>query len=130
MGGDQAITRIVAGLGFRRDCPGADIAAIVRDAGARAGRAVDALAVPDFKADELGVRDAARTLALPVIRVTRDALRGEQGRCPTRSEVAWQATGFASVAEAAALAAAGGNGKLILPRIAGERATCALAEGA
>ena len=121
---------VFAGLGFRRGCPGADILAVVRDAGSRAGRAVDALAVPDFKADEAGIQDAALALALPVVRVPREALRGQQGRCLTRSEVARQATGLASVAEAAALAAAGAAGSLILPRITGARATCALAEGA
>jgi cobalt-precorrin 5A hydrolase len=60
--------------------------------------------------------------------VTRAALRGAQGRCLTRSDIAREATGFASVAEACALAAAGDAGRLILPRIANARATCALAE--
>jgi cobalt-precorrin 5A hydrolase len=127
MGGHEAMT-IIAGLGFRRDCAAADIVAVVRDAGARAGRPVDALAVPDFKADEAGIQQAVTTLGLPLHRIPRDALRGEQGRCLTRSHTARQATGLASVAEAAALAAAGRNGKLILPRIASATATCALAE--
>ncbi len=122
------MSRVIAGLGFRRDCPGADLVGVVGDASARAGRAVDALAVPDFRADEPGVRDAAHALALPMIRVSRDALAGAQGRCLTRSEVARRASGFASVAEACALAAAGAGGRLLLPRIAGPRATCALAE--
>jgi len=122
------MSRVIAGLGFRRDCAAPDIIAVVRDAGARAGRAVDALAVPDFKADEPGVQAAASALALPLLRVSRAALRGEQGRCLTRSETVRQATGFASVAEAAALAAAGDGATLLLPRIASATAACALAE--
>jgi cobalt-precorrin 5A hydrolase len=129
MVGDKTMSRVIAGLGFRRDCPCADILSVIRDAGAQSGRDVDALAVPDFKADEAGVQAAALALALPLIRVTRAALRGEQGRCLTRSTAAARATGFASVAEAAALAAAGAGGTLLLPRVASATATCALAEG-
>ena len=122
------MSRVIAGLGFRRDCPGDDLLAVLRDARVRVGRDLDALAVPAFKADEPGVQEAARALALPLIPVTRAALRGAQGRCLTRSDIAREATGFASVAEACALAAAGDAGRLILPRIANARATCALAE--
>ena len=122
------MSRVIAGLGCRRDCPAADILLVVRDASALAQRAVDALAVPAFKADEPGVVEAARALALPLIPVDRLALQGAQGRCLTRSDVAQHATGFASVAEGCALAAAGDGARLLLPRIAGPRATCALAE--
>ena len=124
------MSRVIAGLGFRRDSPAEFFVAVIRDAGAQSGRRVDALAVPEFKADEAGVQAAARTLALPLIRVARAALKGAQGRCQTRSDAARAATGFASVAEAAALAAAGADSRLLLPRIANARATCALAEEA
>jgi cobalt-precorrin 5A hydrolase len=46
-----------------------------------------------------------------------------QSRCPTASLTAASATGFASVAEAAAIGAAGA---LLLPRIASSQATCAI----
>jgi cobalt-precorrin 5A hydrolase len=124
------MSRVIAGVGFRRDIAAEDIVAVVRDAGLRAGRRIDALAAPDFKADAEGLQHAARALALPLLRVSRDALMGEQGRCLTRSESARRATGFASVAEAAALAAAGAGGRLLLARVTGARATCALAESA
>jgi cobalt-precorrin 5A hydrolase len=129
MGGAQAMSRVIAGLGFRRDVGADAILAVLREAGARCGRSIDALAVPDFKADEPGMLDAAGRLGLPVIRVGRAALRGEQGRCLTRSDAALAATGLASVAEAAALAAAGADCRLLLARISLPRATCALAEG-
>lgn len=58
------------------------------------------------------------------------ALAGVEVRCLTRSELASRVVGFGAVAEGSALAAAGAGGRLILPRIASARATCALAEEA
>jgi cobalamin biosynthesis protein CbiG len=121
------MSRVIAGIGFRRDCAAEDLLAVIAAAAARAGRAVDALAVPDFKAED-AAREAARRLAVPLILVPRTALQGVQGRCLTRSAAAARATGFGSVAEGCALAAAGESGRLVLARITGERATCALAE--
>jgi cobalt-precorrin 5A hydrolase len=125
MGGDE--TLIFVGLGFRRDVGAGDLLAAIRDARARAGCTVDAIAVPDFKADA-ACAQAADSLGVPLVRVGREALKGEQGRCLTRSDAAEKATGFACVAEAAALAAAGPGGRLLLARIATGSATCALAE--
>ena len=116
---------IVAGLGCRKDCPAAEIVAVVRAAEAAAGRRAGGLAAPAFKREEAGLREAAGLLALPLAFVEQQALSDVQDRCVTLSDVAQHATGFASVAEAAALAASGGP--LLLPRIAGKRATCALA---
>lgn len=116
---------IVAGLGFRRDCPAHEIVALVREAEAQAGCRVGGLAAPAFKRDETGIRDAAALLALPLAFVSNHALSDAQGRCVTRSAAVMRASGLASVAEAAALAASGGP--LLLPRIAGPRATCAVA---
>jgi cobalt-precorrin 5A hydrolase len=53
------------------------------------------------------------------------AMAAVQAHCPTRSPRALAETGFASVAEAAALASSGGT--LLLARIAHAQATCALA---
>jgi cobalamin biosynthesis protein CbiG len=116
---------VVAGIGCRRACPAEDIVALVRAAEARAACRVDALAAPDFKQDEAGLHAAARLLGIGLIFVTAPALAAVQPLCPTFSEAALHHTGTASVAEGAALAASGGT--LLLPRIAGARATCALA---
>jgi cobalt-precorrin 5A hydrolase len=94
------------------------------------GRAVHALAAPEFKQNETGLHDAARMLGVPLILVGTADLAAAQPRCVTRSERAERATGASSVAEGSALAAAGAGSQLILPRIAGARATCALAEAA
>ena len=125
MVGNEAM--IVAGLGCRRDCPADDIVVLVRRAIESAGCTVAALAAPDFRGDEPGVQVAAVSLGLPLTLVDRDGLAAAQSRCVTRSMRAEHATGFASVAEAAALCAAGPDSVLLLPRIAGARATCALA---
>jgi cobalamin biosynthesis protein CbiG len=113
---------IVAGIGCRHGCPAADIVALVRQVGG-----ADALAAPSWKRDEPGLQEAARTLGLPLRFVDGAALAAVQSRCPTRSAAVERATGFASVAEAAALA---GGGVLRQPRIGSGWATVALVERA
>jgi len=124
---------IVAGIGCRKGCGADEIVTLIRAAVERAGIAncrFTALAAPAFKADEAGPREAAERLGLPLLRIGEQALKAAEPRCPTHSEAALEATGFASVAEAAALAAAGADARLVLPRIASGAATCALAERA
>jgi cobalt-precorrin 5A hydrolase len=118
---------IVAGVGLRRDCAAEHIVAVVRRAAVLAGREPAVLAAPVFKGHEAGLLQAARDLGLPLILVERDALEAAQSDCVTRSAVALGAVGVASVAEGAALSAAGPGGVLLLPRIAHLGATCALA---
>ncbi len=117
----------MAGIGCRKGVQAAVIVALVREA-AR-GRSLDGLAVPAFRDDEPGVADAATLLGLPILWIAHAALKGEQGRCLTRSARAEAEVGLACVAEAAALAAVGAEGHLVAPRIAGGGATCAVAEG-
>ncbi len=121
------MTRVIAGIGCRRHADAHSIVAAVRHACAQAGRPADALAAPSFKRDR-GLHEAARLLGLPLILVGTDALRAEQPRCVTPSARAEQATGFASICEASALAAAGAGGRLLLARVVLGAATCALAE--
>ena len=119
---------IVAGIGCRTEVTAEAILALLRSAAETAQP--DALAVPGFRRDEPGVADAARRLNLPILWVERDALKGEQGRCLTRSARAEAEVGLSCIAEAAALAGAGAGSRLVLPRIAGGGVTCALAESA
>jgi cobalt-precorrin 5A hydrolase len=128
--GEAMSGRIIAGMGCRRDCPAEAIISLLRRACGEAGRTATALAVPAFKEDEVGLREAARQLGLTLILVEPALLAAAQQRCITRSVHAARTTGIASVAEGSALAAAGAGGRLILPRIAGGGATCALAETA
>ena len=120
--------QVIAGIGCRRDCPAETIVALLDRACAEAGCRATTLAAPAFKADEPGLRFAARQLGLTLVLIEAEALAAAQARCVTRSSRAFLATAFGSVAEGSALAAAGAGGRLILPRILGGGATCALAE--
>lgn len=123
---------IVVGIGCRRDSPAARIAGAVGDALAKAGLPldrVDALATPEFKANEAGIVEAAADFGLPLRLVGRSRLDAVQSLCSTRSRAAEDATGLGAVSEAAALAAAGNDAYLILPRIVRDGVTCAVARG-
>jgi cobalt-precorrin 5A hydrolase len=115
--GVQAV--IVAGIGCRRECPAAEIVALVQRAGG-----ADILAAPAWKRDEPGLLEAARVLHCPLRFVADADLAAVQALCPTRSPTVARVTGHASVAEAAALA---GGGVLVRPRVASAWATCAIA---
>ncbi|MGI4745685.1 MAG: cobalamin biosynthesis protein [Janthinobacterium lividum] len=118
---------IVAGIGLRPGCGGDEIARLVEQAAERAGCRPDRLAIPQFREAEAGPVVAAATLSLDLIVIGESALADAQPRCRTRSARAEAATGIASVAEGCALAAAGPDALLLLPRIASANATCAIA---
>ena len=120
---------IIAGLGFRSICAAEDIAALVRRVAAATGVEVSRLAAPAFKAEAPALRRAAEILGLEVVLARETALAAVQHLCLTRSQAAQTATGFASVAEACALAAAGPGARLLGPRTSNGVATCALARG-
>ncbi|MFD2180660.1 cobalamin biosynthesis protein [Rhodoplanes azumiensis] len=130
MAGEEAVT--VAGVGFRKGTSAADIVQAVQLATKAYGvdiGSLTALATAAFKADEAGVRAAAATLGVPLFACTPAELDRVGDRVLTRSGRVEAAVGVASVAEAAALAAAGRNATLLGPRVATARATCALAIG-
>jgi len=118
---------IVAGVGFSSGVLAEDILALVRDVERAAGMAAQVLAAPDFKADADVLREAAERLELPVVFCERAALEQVQSRCVTRSEIAEASVGLASIAEACALAGAGADSRLLVPRMSRGKATCALA---
>ncbi len=114
----------VAGLGFRSRATAASLA----DALAAAGGPVDALATAADKAGAAAICDLARGLGLPLIAVGPAALAAEATL--TRSARVAARFGTGSVAEAAALAAAGPGARLSGPRVvsADGLATAAIAE--
>ena len=116
---------IVAGIGCRRGCPAERIVALVEQAADALGLRIEALAAPGIKQDEPGLHGAAAALGLRVHFVDAAGLAGAQAECVTQSATVLRATGVASIAEAAALAVAGLP--LLLPRIGGGEATCAVA---
>jgi cobalt-precorrin 5A hydrolase len=124
---------IVAGLGCRKDCDAEEILRLVERAltlAALPSSALAALATSAFKSEAAAPREAAKTLGLPLVLISDDALREAEPRAATASPASLKATGFAVVAESAALAAAGAGSTLLLPRIKGTNATCALAKAA
>ncbi|WP_083784664.1 MULTISPECIES: cobalamin biosynthesis protein [unclassified Methylobacterium] len=134
-GEDAAAARparpVIAGIGFRHATGSTEIAALVRDALARAGVAagrLGALATADDRAADAALIEAAGALGVPVIGIAVEALRAAGRRAVTHSARVASLRGVGSLAEAAALAAVGPQGRLVLARIASPGATCALAE--
>jgi len=123
MAGDAVIA---AGFGFRSAATADSLA----DALARAGGAPDLLATVADKAQSPAILDLAARKRLPVAAVGAAALAAQTTL--TQSGASLLAHGTGSVAEAAALAAAGPSARLMGRRaISGDGlATCALAEGA
>jgi len=131
--GDEALTRFLAiGVGCRLGCQADAIEALVRQALAQAGggEPYGLFTIID-KADEPGLRDAARILRLDLAGLPRAALHAQSGRVRTRSAHASRLFGVESVAEAAALAGAmarsGAEPTLLVSRMADRGATCAIA---
>jgi cobalt-precorrin 5A hydrolase len=126
----KAMARMIAiGLGCRKDCASEAITEIVRRALADC---------PDFegaarlfsladKSGEPGLRAAARTLGLDITFLPHEALAATTSRILTHSAATQRRFGLACVAEAAALAGAGPDSKLLAPRLAANGATCAIA---
>jgi len=131
MGLDQAVSAAVAaGIGFRRATAPDEIVALVRRALIEADLTPDDLAAIATAADRAGepaLRDAAAAFALAPTALEAAALAAVDGRVVTRAARIEAMRGVGSVAEAAALACAGPDARLLLPRIASAGATCALA---
>jgi cobalt-precorrin 5A hydrolase len=124
---------IVAGIGCRR---GATVEAVLDALAAAlaqnnvASAQLAGLAVPEEKLSEAGIIAAADKLALPVIGVSPADLARAGAFTLTHSERVRSLKGVPSVAEAAALAAAGAGATLIAARTTTPTVTCALATGA
>jgi cobalt-precorrin 5A hydrolase len=121
---------IVAGIGCRRGASAPDIEAVITAALERAGvdkSALSLIAAPATKCDEPGIAATACARGVPLVAVSELELQGAGARTVTRSERSLAHMGVPSVAEAAALAAAGTEARLLQPRLALGPATCALA---
>lgn len=116
---------IIAGFGGRAEAGADSYHAALTACLAQHTVRPTALATLPGKTDALA--PVAEALSLPLITVATDELRAQTTL--THSSAAQAAHGTGSVAEAAALAAAGPGAKLLGPRIVSpdRRATCALA---
>jgi len=89
--------------------------------------AIACVASLDLKSDEAAVLDLARQLGAPARFFDAATLDAETPRLKTPSEIVFAEVGCHGVSEAAALAAAGPDAELIVPKRLSERATCAIA---
>lgn len=123
---------IVAGVGCRKTISAAQVESAIEAALLQhrlAAWQLEVIAVPAAKGAEAGVVAAAAARGVPLMLVTQDALEAASSRTLTRSVRSMATMNVHSVAEAAALAGAGPNARLLAPRVAVGPVTCALAEG-
>jgi cobalt-precorrin 5A hydrolase len=123
---------VVAGLGFKRGVQPAEVERALDLALQNLGSntaAVTCLAVPSRKAAEPAPAFVAKARGMELKLVPQEELEAAASRTVSRSIHALKAMNVPSVAEAAALAAAGPHARLLVPKIATESVTCALAEG-
>ena len=117
----------VAGFGFKSDVTLASLREALVAAGGAAGLA--AMATASDKADADALKELARECGVPIKAVPAGVLAGIT--TPTQSKLITEKFGTGSVAEAAALAAAGPRARLIATRVVSQdrTATAAIAEG-
>lgn len=117
----------VAGLGFRKDVTLASLREALLAAGGREG--LVAIATVSDKAEAEALKQLACECGVPIKAVLAEALAGID--TPTQSKLIAEKFGTGSIAEAAALAAAGLHARLIATRAVSQdrTATAAIAEG-
>jgi hypothetical protein len=84
----------------------------------------------EAKRAEASLHEAARQLKIPLVFLPLDSLVAHKRELLTHSPRVEALTGVGSVAEAAALVGAGAGSRLLGPRLASARATCAIARNA
>ncbi|HLO77335.1 MAG TPA: cobalamin biosynthesis protein, partial [Magnetospirillum sp.] len=121
---------LALGVGCDRGCPPEELAALVRDsleAEALAPGAIACVASIDLKMDEPAVHALAAQLGVPVRFFTAAELAEQAPRLQNPSDVVLKETGCPGVSEGAALAAAGPESELVVPKLKTRRATMAVA---
>lgn len=121
---------VVAGMGCRRYANAQLIDELVSAALAQHGIAEAALTVIATEAGKMqepGLRMVARRRGVELRAVSVEDLAAVADRVRTKSDRVLAAKGVPSVAEAAALVAAGPGARLLGARIANPQATCAIA---
>ena len=131
--GDQASRRpLVLGLGCERGTPCDEVILLAEQALATAG--VDrwmltGIASLDSRVAEPAMIAAAAHFSVPFLVFDAGTLEAQSPRLQNPSEIVFALTGCHGVAEAAALAATGKSGALIVPKIKSAHATAAIASG-
>lgn len=132
----SASRRLAIGVGFRKACSAETLAGLVRNARYALAEdhpwtlAASAVLATIAEKDRPALRAAAADLCLAVLILPKRALAGTEDRITVESAGAKACFGIPSVAEAAALAAAGAGSTLLLRRVSVPEATCAIAVSA
>jgi cobalt-precorrin 5A hydrolase len=123
---------IAAGIGCRAGASEQEIEAALalalRTYAVGLGR-IGAVATAGFKCSEPGLIAFAQRHATKLVGYSPEQLLTVAGQLLTRSQQVERLTGVPSVAEAAALLAAGNRASLLGPRVVAGTVTCALAKG-
>lgn len=120
---------LVLGLGCRRDCSVEELAELAQEVLQEAGcdrAALTALATVASRLEEDGLRTLAQRWQLPLQGFPAERLAQERG-ITSASKRVLQHVGSSSVAEAAALVAAGEGARLLVSKRKSAAATAALA---
>jgi cobalt-precorrin 5A hydrolase / precorrin-3B C17-methyltransferase len=134
--GDQHVLvyrprRLALGLGCERGADPGEVQKLVEATLEAAGLAPDSIACVaslDLKTDEPAALEAARRLHVPARFFDASRLEAETPRLANPSTAVFREVGCHGVAEAAALAAVGEAGRLLVAKQRSARATCAIAE--
>ena len=117
---------MVAGIGCRSGVSAEQVESALA-AALGPGRSLSLIATPTAKGDEPGIIAAAAFRGVPLVLISQSDLEAASEATLTHSDHSMAAMNVRSVAEAAALAAAGPQARLLGPRIAVGPVTCALA---
>jgi cobalt-precorrin 5A hydrolase/precorrin-3B C17-methyltransferase len=120
--------RVTLGVGCARGCAPEELGMLVQAALKEARvtpEAIAAVGTLDLKADEGAVLQLARDLGVPLRLFDAAALERETPRLQTPSETVFAELGCHGVAEGAALALAGAEGRLLVAKRKTANATCA-----
>ncbi len=122
---------LTIGVGCERGTPAGELIALADETLARhdlAPASVAGVFSLDLKADEAAVHALANHLGVAARFFSADRLEAEESRLANPSEAVRREVGVAGVCEAAALAAAGRDGALLVQKVKSSRATLAIAE--
>jgi cobalt-precorrin 5A hydrolase/precorrin-3B C17-methyltransferase len=121
---------VVVGIGCERLAPADEVIALAERSLAESGLSplsVACIASIALKAAEPAVHALAAHWQVPARFFAADVLERENPRLANPSDLVFRETGCHGVAEGAALAGVGAEGRLVLPKQRSERATCAIA---
>lgn len=123
---------LVLGLGCERGTPPSEVIALAEEvldaAGLDASERLCLIVSLDTRSDEPAIIAAARHFAVPFRTFPAARLEAETSRLSRPSDIVFRHTGCHGVAEGAALAAAGGCGRLVVTKRKSAHATAAIAE--